>query len=124
MVPLASGPGAAALAATADVEVVRLKTEINCARSRIALDARRGFQEFRKAEDAREVARLDLDLERESVSIRMAQLEEGRATLRQVEQARFAENEKWIAFLDAQFALERARLDLLHRTGGLLAALR
>jgi len=67
------------------------------------------------------VARLDLDLERESVSIRMAQLEEGRATLRQVEQARFAEHEKWIAFLDAQFVLERARLELLHRTGGLMA---
>ena len=124
MLPLASGPGAAALAATAETEVLRLKTEINRARNRIAQDARRGFQEFQKAEGAREVARLDLDLERENVSIRIAQLEEGRATLRQVEQARFAEHEKWIAFLDAQFTLERARLDLLHRTGGLLAALR
>ena len=51
-------------------------------------------------------------------------MEEGRATLRQVEQARFAEHEKWIAFVDAQFSLELARLDLLRRTGGLMAALR
>ena len=114
----------AASTAAADAEVTRLKTEVNRVRSRIALDARRSFQELRKAQTGREVARLDLDLERETVSIRMAQLEEGRATLRQVELARFAEHEKWIAFLDAQFALERARLDVLRQTGGLMAALR
>ena len=124
MVPLTTGPGAAARAASADAEVTRLKTEINRTRNRIALDARRSFQELRKAETAREVARLDLDLERETVTIRLAQMEEGRATLRQVEQARFAEHEKWIAFVDAQFSLELARLDLLRRTGGLMAALR
>jgi outer membrane protein TolC len=124
MVPLASGPGAKALAATSDLDVARLKTEVVRLRNRIALDARRSCQELRKAASAREVARLDLDLERESVSIRMAQLEEGRTTLRQVELARYAEHEKWIAYLDAQFAFERAQLELLYRTGGLLAALR
>jgi outer membrane protein len=103
---------------------MRLRTEINRARNRIALDARRGHQEQQKAEIAREVARLDLELERETVSVRLAQMAEGRASLRQVEQARFAENEKWIALVDAQVALERARLDLLRLTGGLLAALR
>jgi hypothetical protein len=41
-----------------------------------------------------------------------------------VELARYAEHEKWIAYLDAQFAFERAQLELLYRTGGLLAALR
>lgn len=123
-VPLTGSPAASARTAAAEADVLRLRTEINRTRSRIALEARRSFQEFRKAESAREVARLDLDLERETVSIRLAQLEEGRASLRQVEQARFAEHEKWIAFLDAQFTLERARLDLLRHTGGLVAALR
>ncbi|MBI4876040.1 MAG: TolC family protein [Acidobacteria bacterium] len=122
--PLTGSPAASARAAAAETDVLRLRTGVNRTRTRIALDARRSFQEFKKAETAREVARLDLDLERETVSIRLAQMQEGRATLRQVEQARFAEHEKWIAFLDAQFTLERARLDLVRRTGGLLAALR
>jgi outer membrane protein len=51
-------------------------------------------------------------------------MNEGRAALRQVEEARFNENEKWIAFYDAQFNLERARLNVLRETGELTAALR
>jgi hypothetical protein len=34
------------------------------------------------------------------------------------------EQEKWIAFYDAQHALEKARLNLLRQTGTLVAALR
>jgi hypothetical protein len=34
------------------------------------------------------------------------------------------EEEKWIAFYDAQHALERARMDLLHQTGTIVAALK
>lgn len=50
-------------------------------------------------------------------------MDEGRATLSQVEEARFAEDEKWIAFYDAQFTMEKARLTVLRETGDLLAAL-
>jgi hypothetical protein len=37
--------------------------------------------------------------------------------------ARIAENEKWIAFYDAQYAVEKARWNVLRLTGALLAAL-
>ena len=47
-------------------------------------------------------ARLDLELAREQLSILLAQMQEGRAGLRQVEEARVAETNKWIAFYDAQ----------------------
>jgi hypothetical protein len=40
-----------------------------------------------------------------------------------LEQAHSEEAANWLAFLDADFALERARLDLLRQTGGLRAAL-
>jgi hypothetical protein len=40
-----------------------------------------------------------------------------------VEEARFIEDEKWIAFYDAQFASERARWSVLRETGDLRAAL-
>jgi hypothetical protein len=58
------------------------------------------------------------------LSVILAQMNEGRASLRQVEEARFNENEKWIAFYDAQFNAERARLNVLRQTGEMMAALK
>jgi len=69
------------------------------------------------------LARLDLEVAREQVSILLAQAEEGRAGLRQLEEARSAETGKWLAFYDSAAALEKARLSLLKQTGALLAAL-
>jgi hypothetical protein len=70
------------------------------------------------------VARLDLDVAREQLSVQLARMEEGRSTLKEVEELRVAEQEKWIAYFGAQASLEHARFALLERTGGLLAALR
>jgi hypothetical protein len=53
----------------------------------------------------------------------LAQMQEGRLTLRQVEEARILESDKWIAFYDAQYALEKARWGVLRLTGGLTGAL-
>jgi len=123
-IPLVIGPGADARAAQASAEMAQLKIQINGVRNRISLEARRGFQDVRRAETACEVARLDFDVAHEQVSILMAQMTEGRAGLRQVEEGRFAENEKWLAYQDAHYQLERARLTLLKQSGDLLAALR
>jgi hypothetical protein len=40
-----------------------------------------------------------------------------RRLLRQVEEARIVENHKWIAFYDAQYALEKARWNVLRFMG-------
>jgi outer membrane protein TolC len=88
------------------------------------LDIHQSYQEIHKADIARELAQADLDLARSQLSVILAQMGEGRASLRQVEEARFNENEKWIAFYDAQFNAERARLNVLRQTGELMAALR
>jgi hypothetical protein len=67
-----------------------------------------------------EVARLDLDVAREQLSVNLAQMQEGRLTLGQVEEARVVENDKWIAFYDAQYVLEKARWTVLRLTGDLV----
>ena len=59
-----------------------------------------------------EVARLDLQLAQESLQILQTKLDEGRATLRDIEQARLEENDKWVAFLDAEFARQQGQLSL------------
>jgi outer membrane protein TolC len=123
-IPLFAGPGVDARAAQAEGDAARLRIELQGTRNRISLDAQRLYREVRQAETTREVAKLDLDVAREQVSVLLAQMEEGRAPLRQVEEARFTEDEKWIAFVDSNYALEAARLNLLKQTGELLAALR
>jgi hypothetical protein len=69
------------------------------------------------------VAKADLDLAREQVSIDLAQMEEGRVPLTKLEASRFLEDEKWLAFYDAQHTVELARVELLKQAGTLLAAL-
>jgi outer membrane protein len=122
-IPVLPGPGIAASVAQAEVEAARLRIEMNAARNRISLDARQGYQTLRKAETARQVARLDLEVARDQVSVLLAQKTEGRASLRQLEEARFIEDEKWIAFYDAQYTAEKAAWDLLRQTGNLVASL-
>jgi hypothetical protein len=79
---------------------------------------------LKRAESAREVARADLDLAREELTIDLAQMDEGRMPLAKVEEARATENEKWLAYYDAQHTAEVARLNVLRQTGTLEAALR
>jgi outer membrane protein TolC len=122
--PILPGGGAAARAAQGEVEIARLRTQVNVVRDRITLDTRKALQDVRRTEASREVAKLDLDVAREQLSVLLAQFEEGRATLRQVEEARALETEKWLAFYDAQHAVERARVELLRHTGTLTAAIR
>lgn len=110
--------------AQAENEVAQADLRLRAARSGVALEARRLFHEVRQAESARDLARLELDLARESLSVLLARLDEGRVGLSEVEQARVAESQRWEAFYDAQTTADKARLNLLRRTGGLLAALR
>src|SRR5262249_33663363 len=123
-VPLVSGPGASASAQQAEIDSIRLRTEIQSARGRISLDARRSFVELETVEQAEEVARMDLEVTRKMLTVTLARFGEGRATLTEVANLRTGENEKWIAFFESQNARERARLALLRQTGSLLSALR
>ncbi len=123
-IPLLTGSAAKGMAAEAQTDILELRTQMNQLRNRIQLDTEKSYYELQKATSAQEVARLDLDYAREQVSVLLAQLGEGRATQQQVDNARLTEQEKWIAFYDAQHAVENARLDVLRQTGTLMAALR
>lgn len=123
-VPVTPSQIAAARAAQSDIEVNRLRIEIQKTRDQVSQAARRFFLEVKRAESAVEVARLDLEVAREQVSVLLARMEEGKVTLRQLEEARYAENEKWQAWMDSRYALERAKFALLKEAGDLIAALR
>jgi len=121
--PLLAGPGVAAQVGQAQTDIDKLRIQLKTTRDRITSDIQQGFRDERKATNAADVARMDLEVTREQLSVTLEQMQEGRATLAQVEQARLAENDKWIAFYDAQSNLEKARWNLLHLSGELITSL-
>jgi outer membrane protein TolC len=117
-------PGTSSQTAETEVDLSHLKIELANARNRLSSDLQQSFRAVTKAQTAAEVARLDLELAREQLSVNLAQLQEGRLGMSQVETARLLENDKWIAFYDAQYTLEKARWNVLRLTGALVDAVR
>ncbi len=121
-VPVFSGSGVGGQVAQAEIDVTHLRTEMGNVRNRIASDLQQSYRDVSKAQSASEVARLDLDVAREQISVDLAQMQEGRLPMTVLEEARVTENAKWIALYDAQYALEKARWSVLRLTGQLAAA--
>jgi outer membrane protein len=110
--------------------VALAKSELNEAeltlgnrRQQVRLQSQQTSRQTRELEASREVARLDLKVAQQTVELTQAKLEDGRATLRDVEQARIDESEKWMEFLDANLAWQRAQLKVLQATGQLAKVL-
>jgi len=88
-------------------------------RQQVRLDVQQKARNVRELDATREVARLDLQLAQETLQQVQTKFDQQNATLQQVEQARLDESDKWVAFLDADFARQQAQLDLLEATGQL-----
>ena len=92
-------------------------------RSELSLDVRRKARSVREAELGGEVARLELQLAQENVRVSQATFDEGRGSLKDLEAAHIDENNKWLSFLDANYARQQVQLELLRTTGQLAQAL-
>jgi outer membrane protein TolC len=88
-------------------------------RQQVRLDLKQKQRNVLELDATREVARLDLKLAQETVELTQAKFDEGRANLRDIENARLDESDKWVVFLDADFARQRSQLTLLQATGQL-----
>jgi outer membrane protein len=88
-------------------------------REQVRLDLFQKQRTVRELDATREVARLDLKLAQESLQLLQAKFDEGRANLRDIENARLDESDKWVAFLDADFARQQGQLTLLQAAGQL-----
>src|SRR5579883_293843 len=121
--PLLAGRSSKAYAAQAEADAEKVRVEINRTRGRITSDLQHAYQDVRRAQTARDLARADLNLARDQIAVDLAQMGEGRLPAAKTEQDRAVENEKWLAFYDAETALERAQLNVLYQTGSLLATL-
>jgi outer membrane protein len=122
--PLVLGHRNSAAAAQADADIAKLRIESTRTRERITADTRAAYNNLKRTEAAREVARADLDVAREELTVLLAQMDEGRVPLAAVEAARATEDDKWLAYYEAQRAAEAARMTILRQTGMLEAALK
>lgn len=107
----------------AEADLAQARATLASARGTVSIDTAKAWRTVQQQEAAREVARLELDVARESLNVSLARFEEGRIPAAELERARSDESARWIAYLDANFQLERARLELHRQTGTLLAAL-
>lgn len=118
-VPLFRSRDVSARVAKAQIDRQKAELELDARRSGIELESIQLFQAVEQAEGARQIARMELDFAREKVEVALAQLEEGRAALDAVEQARLEESLAWQRLYESRYAEQRARLNLLRRTGDL-----
>ncbi|HKQ86118.1 MAG TPA: TolC family protein [Candidatus Acidoferrales bacterium] len=76
-------------------------------------------QNLREIEASRDVANWALKLAQQTLELQQSKLQQGQATLGDVEQAQLDESEKFVEFLDANFAQQKAQISLLQATGQL-----
>ena len=105
--------------ALAQVNLDVAKAQLASKKSEISAAVRVKTRHLRERDAAKEVARLELQLAQQNVTVFQSQFAEGRINLREVERARLEENDKWMAYLDANFQRQQAQLDLLHTAGQL-----
>jgi outer membrane protein len=113
----ASHTGAAVSFARANLTASQMQVENK--RAQVSLDVRHKARQARQMDMTREVARLELELAQQNLQVLQSQFQQGRASIREMEGGQLDENEKWLAFLDAEFAHQQAELDLLRTTGQL-----
>jgi outer membrane protein TolC len=110
-----SRANAAAALAQADAGVAAMN--VKNTRSQLELQVRSQARAVRETELGKEVARLELKLTQQNLGVVQAQFDQGRSTIREMGQAQLDENNKWLAFLDADFQRQQAELALLQLTG-------
>jgi outer membrane protein len=117
-VPLFSAHTRAAIG-YAQVNLDVAKANLANKKSEVSADVRLRTRRLRERDAAKEVARLELQLAQQNVAVLQSQFGEGKLNLREVEKARLNENEKWMAFLDANFQRQQAQIELLRTAGQL-----
>ena len=117
-VPIFSAHVKAAIS-LAQVNLDAAKASLTNKKSEVTAEVRQKTRRVRERDAAKEVARLELQLAQQNVAVLQARFDEGKLNLREMEKARLEENEKWMAYLDANFQKQQAQLELLKTAGQL-----
>jgi outer membrane protein len=122
-IPLLTGSATYAMAEQSVTDLRKMRLQMDQTRNRIIADTRRSYQQWQKAEEIRNLARMQLDVAREQLTVLLAQNGEGRVPMSRVEQARLEESDRWIGLYEAETQVSRAKFAILRQTGNLMAAI-
>jgi outer membrane protein TolC len=124
MIPLLVGSASSGQFEEAATDLAKLRLQINETRNRISVDTRKSYQDLKNAEETRDLARQQLDIAHQDLSVLLSRYTEAQTSLRDVEQARTAENQRWLELYEAETQYERSKLGVLHQLGDLMTMLR
>ncbi len=123
-IPVLVGSASRGLAEQNNTDLQKIRIQMDQTRNRIISDTRRSYEQWKKAENIRDLSRLQLDLAREELTVLLAKQGEGQVPMSRVEQARLEESNRWIALYEAETQVTRAKLAIFRETGTLLAVVR
>ncbi|MGB8130575.1 MAG: TolC family protein [Candidatus Angelobacter sp.] len=108
---------AAADAAKADA--AKSRKEAQTVKEQVSTDTLKLQRSVEQLAAAREVAQLEHQLAQSDIEATQAKIESGAATLKDEENGRVAEHERYTAYLNSSFELDRAQIQLMRQIGQL-----
>ena len=110
-----------ARAQAADAEALKAKKQAEASRNQVQEETLKLQRAAEQLDAAREVAQLEYQLAQSSLDAAQIKVDAKTGTLHELADARVQANERYLAFQDADFEYQRARLNLLRVTGDLEA---
>jgi outer membrane protein TolC len=108
-----------ARAQAADADALKAKKQAEAVRNRVQEETLKLRRAADQLNAAREVAQLEYELAQSSLEAAQIKVDAQTGTLHELADARVQANERYLAFQDADFEYQRARLGLLRATGEL-----
>ncbi len=106
-----------ALAAAADADAIKFQKTAEGIRNDVQANNLQLLRGLRELAAAREVARLEYEVAQAGVDAMQAKIQSGQASERDAEQAKLDANDRYATYLDANFDLFRAQVQMLRATG-------
>jgi outer membrane protein TolC len=110
-----------AAAEVAKAEAAKSRKEAQGVRDQVSTETLKLQRSVRQLAAAHEVAQLEHQLSQADIEATHAKIESGAASIKDEENARVSEHERYTALLNSNFELDRAQIQLLRQTGDLEA---
>jgi outer membrane protein TolC len=110
-----------AIAEVAKADAVKSRKEAQNVKEQVSVDTLKLQRSVQQLGAAREVAQLEHQLTQSDIEATHAKIESGGASLKDEENARVVEHERYTAYLNSSFELDRAQIQLMRQIGALEA---
>lgn len=108
-----------AAAKVADAEAVKSRKEAQGVKEQVSTETLKLQRSVQQLAATRDVAQLEHQLSQADIEAAHAKIESGAASIKDEENARVAEHERYTAYLNSNFELDRAEIQLMRQTGQL-----